>query len=97
MDEIRTTGPTEIVPVEPVGLDLYTDEIIKHILDTKSRLPKDFPLVTDDSRGPFIVICIAMKHFTWRPVEDRLDIALKLESLRQLIEKEGIRCVIEKE
>lgn len=87
----------EVKVDEPVGLDLYSPEVVKYIKDTKALLPKDFPLITDDSRGPFIVICISMADFTWRTVEDRLAIALKLEHLRQLIEGTGIRCVIEKD
>lgn len=80
-------------------MDLYTDQIKKHIYEVKARLPKDFPLQTriieDDVY--FIVICIPMKEFVWRPVEDRLQIALEIEKLRTLIQETGITCVIEKD
>lgn len=81
-------------------MNLYTDEVKKHIYAMKAKLPNDFPLQTreefEDGWG-FIVICVDMKLFGWRTVEDRLDIAVKLEKLRQLIEETGIRCVIEKD
>lgn len=76
-------------------VDLYTEEVKKHIYQVKPRL-KGFPLITDDRIG-FIAICIPMKEFNPLTVERRLEIALELEQLRTLIEGEGIRCVIEKD
>jgi hypothetical protein len=80
-------------------MDYYSDEVKKHIYEVKSRLPADFPLQTriieDDVF--FIVICIPMKDFVWRTVEDRLHIALEIEKLRTLIQETGITCVIEKD
>lgn len=75
--------------------DLYTDEVKREIYAAKDRLPKDFPLVTREEEV-FIVIVVEMKHFAFRTVEDRLDIALELEKLRAAIEGLGIGCLIEK-
>jgi len=74
---------------------LYTEQVKKHIYQIKDRLPKDFPLVTEE-REIYIIIIVRMKHFAWRTVEDRLQIALELENLRGLIEKAGVPCLIEK-
>lgn len=74
---------------------LYTHDVKKAIYQAKDKLPKDFPLVTEE-REVFIIIVIIMKHFAWRTVEDRLQIALTLEGLRQSIERLGIGCLIEK-
>ena len=75
--------------------ELYTDEVKALIYQTKARLPGDFPLVTREEEV-FIILCIQMKHFAWRPVEDRLAIALEMEKLRTAIEGTGIGCLIEK-
>lgn len=77
--------------------DLYTEEVKKCIYQAKSRLPKDFPIITSDEEEFWLKICVEREHFAWRTVEDRLAIALELESLRQAIERTGIRCVIEKD
>lgn len=61
----------------------------------KSQLPADFPLVTREEEV-YIIIVVENKHFAWRTVEDRLDIALNLEALRTAIEGTGIGCLIEK-
>lgn len=74
---------------------LYTPEVKKEIYASKARLPRDFPLITDE-REVFIIIVVEMKHFAWRTVEDRLAIALELEKLKQSIERLGIGCLIEK-
>lgn len=74
---------------------LYTADIQRHIYNIKSRLPKDFPLVTEE-RDVYIIIVVQMEDFAWRTVEDRLAIALELETLKQLIEGSGIGCLIEK-
>lgn len=74
---------------------LYTEEVKKHIYNIKARLPADFPLITEE-REVFIIICVQMKDFAWRTVEERLAIALELETLKQLIEGSGIGCLIEK-
>lgn len=74
---------------------LYTDEVKKIIYQHKSRLPSDFPLVTEE-REVFIIIIVENKDFDWRPVEDRMAIALTLESMRAAIEGTGIGCLIEK-
>lgn len=81
---------------------LYTDKIQNHIYHAKSRLPDNFPLVTVEreiygSEVPdTIIIQIQPNAFDWRTVEDRLEIALVLERLKQLIGEEGIPCLIEK-
>lgn len=77
------------------GEDLYTEEVQRILYQFKARLPKDFPLVTEE-REVFIIICVMMEHFAWRTVEDRLAIALTLEQLRTAIEGTGIGCLIEK-
>lgn len=73
----------------------YTEEVKRHIYHIKDRLPKDFPLVTEE-REIYLIIQVQMEHFAWRTVEDRLYIALELEKLRGLIEGSGIPCLIEK-
>lgn len=73
----------------------YTDAVKKAIYHSKARLPSDFPLVTDE-REIYIIIVVNMEHFAWRTVEDRLAIALELESLRTAIAETGIPCLIEK-
>lgn len=77
------------------GEDLYTEEVQRLLYYFKPKLPKDFPLVTEE-REVYIIICVLMEHFAWRTVEDRLAIALTLEELRQSIERTGIGCLIEK-
>ena len=89
MSELYEDG----VPV--AAPSLYTDEVKKHIYAVKPRLPKDFPLVTEDM-GYYIIIHIDMRDFGHRTVEQRLYIAIEIERLRKLIEETGIRCVIEK-
>lgn len=74
---------------------LYTDEVEKIMYYFKSRLPADFPLVTEE-REYFIVIVVDSNKFDYRTVEDRLAIAVTLEELRKAVEETGIRCVIEK-
>jgi len=74
---------------------LYTEEVKKAIYHFKDKLPADFPLITDD-RDYYLVIIVKNENFDWRTVEDRLSIAVELESLRKAIEGTGIRCVIEK-
>lgn len=75
---------------------LYTDEVKRHIYHIKDRLPDDFPLQTRTEEDYYIVIVVDLNSFNWRTVEDRLEIAVNLERLKQLIEGTGIRCVIEK-
>lgn len=74
---------------------IYTEQVKKHIYHIKDRLPRDFPLVTE-VREVYIIIIVKMEHFAWRTVEDRLHIALELQRLKELIEKEGVPCLIEK-
>lgn len=75
--------------------DIYTDEVKKHIYAVKDRLPADFPLVTRDETY-FIIIEVPMSNFAWRPVEDRLTIAIELERLKAFIRSTGVECEIEK-
>lgn len=81
---------------------LYTDNIKKYIYEAKARLPADFPLNTIEREiygsiePDTIIIQIQYKYFDWRTVEDRLEIALILERLKELIRSEGIPCLIEK-
>lgn len=81
---------------------LYTDEVKRHLHATKAILPADFPLVTIETEiygsmvPDTIVIQVQPQHFNWRTVEDRLQIAVKLERLKNLIREEGIPCLIEK-
>lgn len=77
------------------GEDLYTEQVQKIIYQHKARLPADFPLITEE-REIFIIIVVDMRHFAWRTVEDRLAIALTLESLKTAIGETGIGCLIEK-
>lgn len=76
-------------------IDLYTPEVKKEIYNAKSRLPADFPLVTEE-REIFIILVVKMEHFAWRTVEQRLAIAIELESLKAAIERTGVGCLIEK-
>lgn len=90
-------------PALPIQPTLYTHEVESLMYQAKARLPKDFPLSTDE-RQMFnedgildcIIIVVEPKHFDWRTVEQRLDIAMTLERLKQLIREEGIPCEIEK-
>jgi hypothetical protein len=81
---------------------LYTPKVESLMYQAKARLPKDFPLVTIEreilgSMVPdTIVIQVQPQHFDWRTVEDKLDIAITLERLKELIRKEGVSCLIEK-
>lgn len=81
---------------------LYTPEVQKHLYETKSRLPQDFPLVTVEreilgSMVPdTIIIQVQAQHYDWRTVEEKLAIAITLERLKELIREEGIPCLIEK-
>jgi hypothetical protein len=85
----------EVTPDVPV-FDMYTDQVVATLRKSKERLPSDFTFTTIDNRGPFLVICVNMKDFAWRTVEQRLQIALELEAVRTRIEETGIPCVIEK-
>lgn len=82
--------------------NLYTDAVVRHIYAAKERLPRDFVLDTVERElygsgtHDTIIISINPNHFDWRTVEDRLEIALVLERLKQLIREEGIPCEIEK-
>lgn len=81
---------------------LYTFKVQNILHETKSRLPADFPLDTVEremlgSMVPdTIIIQVNPKHFDWRTVEDRLQIAMALERAKALIREEGIPCLIEK-
>lgn len=82
---------------------LYTDEVKRHIYNVKGRLPGDFPLVTVEreiygsGEPDTIIIQIQPRSFDWRTVEDRLEIAVALERLKNLIREEGVPCLIEKQ
>lgn len=81
---------------------LYTEAVQRHLYAAKGRLPADFPLVTIEreilgSMVPdTIIIQVQPQHFDWRTVEDKLEIAVTLERLKELIREEGIPCLIEK-
>lgn len=76
-------------------MSLYTREIESIMHQFKHRLPKDFSLVTEE-REVAIIIIIPMSNFAWRTVEDRLDIAVKMEELCNAIKSKGVPCFIEK-
>lgn len=77
--------------------ELYTDEINRLCYEAKSRLPADFPLVTEFiTEGPaaFLNIEVQRRYFDWRTVEDRIAIATTLNRLRDLIRETGMPCEI---
>lgn len=81
---------------------LYTDEVKRHMYAAKALLPADFPLITVEReiyggmQHDTIIIQVLAQYYNWRTVENRLQIIMTLRHLRDVIRKEGIRCLIEK-
>jgi hypothetical protein len=77
--------------------EAYTEQVSRLMYEAKSRLPSDFPLVTEViEEGPalFINIEVPRKHFDWRTVEDRIAIAMTLNRLKELVRETGMPCEI---
>jgi len=77
--------------------NVYTDEVKRLMYEAKSRLPADFPLVSETIiEGPavFLNLEVPREHFDWRTVEDRIAIATTLNRLKDLIRETGMPCEI---